>query len=101
MPLDRRLDPVALRDAYQPHWVWAVAFVAVPFGLLLFGFLGLTTGSPVPLSVASTAPKVGLWIAGAGMAAAIIRWRKVQIQIAGFGLFISGVGFLLLRWFAA
>ena len=81
-----------------PHWWWAVASVVVPLGLMLTALLGLRRGALIPLSVASVAPKIAVALSFGVFAVAVVRARKVPIQIATVGMVISGVGFLLLMW---
>lgn len=91
----------ALRDWAQPHWVWGAAFVFVPVCLVLVGFVGATSGSTIPLDLASIAPKIALAIAVAGLAFALLLRRRVPITITMLGAILSAAGFFLLRWLSA
>ena len=84
--------------AYEPHWLWAVTFVGAPLVLIVTGFLGMPIGSSVPLRVAESSPLLAVMLTAIGMGAAVIRRRKVLIQLAGIGLAISVTGYLLLLW---
>ena len=95
---DHFVTPVRWKDDYEPHWLWAIVFVLVPLVLTVISFLGLPLGSSVPLGVAVMSAKVSLMIAAIGIGAAVIRRRKVPIQVAGTGLAISLTGYLLLLW---
>jgi hypothetical protein len=87
-----------MRNEYQPHWVWFVAFVVAPLSLLLISVVGIEPGSLVPLGLAATAPGVALGLAASGMAAALLRRRKAPIQISAVGLSASLAGYLLHWW---
>ena len=72
--------------------------MVVPLGLLLTAVLGVHQGAPIPLGVAAVAPRVALTVSVLVFAIALVRARKVPIQIATAGMVISGFGYLLLMW---
>jgi len=100
MAREPEFTPEWFQEKYQPHWFWALTFVLIPLILIVVGFLGSALGSVVPLSVAIAAPKLAVVVAVIGMAAALIRRRKVPIELAVIGLALSVSGYLLLFWFA-
>ena len=82
----------------QTHWWWAVAAVVAPLGLMLTALLGLGRGARIPWSVAAVAPRVALAVSVLVFAVALVRARRLPIQIATVGMIISGVAFLVLMW---
>jgi len=93
------MDQTAYKsDLAQPHWTWALFFVVVPLALTIVGFFGLWSRSFVPFGVAASSPRLGLALALAGFAAALVRRKRTAIAITAVGLALSSVGYLVLFW---
>jgi hypothetical protein len=83
---------------YQPHWLWALLLIFVPLILITISVGGIAVGSAISYPVAETAPVLAVTISCIGMAASLLRRRKVLIAIAAIGLTISVGGFLMVLW---
>ena len=87
-----------LGDKYQPHWVWGVCFIFLPFCLTALGFFGIFRQSLIPLEVAAFGPRLAAVLSLGGVAAALWRRRRIAFGIAAVGAAISFGGLLLLMW---
>jgi hypothetical protein len=93
--MDGRSD---IREEYEPHWVWAAAFVLAPLLLTAVAFMGIWPQAVIPLAVAAYAPRVAVFLSLCGVAAAAVRRRRLAFEITAAGLAISTAGYLLLVW---
>lgn len=87
-----------LGHKYQPHWVWAIGFILVPFCLTALGFIGISRESFVPLSIASLGPQLAVLVSLGGFVAAVARRRRIAFGIVAVGAAVSVGGLLLLMW---
>ena len=98
MPHDQ---PLAYRERAQPHWLWVIGAVLVPLALLLVSVLGLTRGSFVSTDVAAVVPSVALAVSIGVTGVALARRSRAALIIAVFGLLLTVLGVLWLRWVGA
>jgi len=83
---------------YQPHWLWATCFLFAPFALMVLGFVGIWPQPLIPLSFAELGPRLAVLLSLIGIAAALVRRKRITFGIVGLGGAMTGAGYLLLSW---